>query len=269
MERLGEADLADCLALSAAAGWNQVAADWRLFLGEGLVWGVRAGREATVLASAALLPFPPDAAWIAMVLTLPAARGRGLATRLMAEAIAEAERRGLPPSLDATPAGEPVYRRLGFADGPALMRWRRPGAAPARPSPAARAAPGLEEIAARDGAASGLRRRTVLASLLARGPVAVTPRAFGLSRDGRTAWQVGPVVAEDDGAAAEALGAVVAALPPGDAVVVDLLEGHAAAERALRRGGFVPERPFRRMSLGRPPATDRARYVAAAGPEFG
>jgi GNAT superfamily N-acetyltransferase len=49
------------------------------------------------------------------VATDPAHRGHGLASRLMAAALLDARERGLTgSSLQASPMGEPIYRRLGF-----------------------------------------------------------------------------------------------------------------------------------------------------------
>ena len=53
--RLAAAELPDAEALVAQAGWNQVAADWRIFLEFGTVYAVRA--EGRVVATAATLPY--------------------------------------------------------------------------------------------------------------------------------------------------------------------------------------------------------------------
>src|SRR6185295_7866145 len=50
-QRLAAAELPDAEALVAEAGWNQVAADWRIFLEFGTVYAVRA--EGRVIATAA------------------------------------------------------------------------------------------------------------------------------------------------------------------------------------------------------------------------
>jgi GNAT superfamily N-acetyltransferase len=63
---------------------------------------------------------------IAFVATLPPARGRGLATALMARSLWDARRRGQQTAtLQATKAGYPVYRRLGFRDLGTLQMWER------------------------------------------------------------------------------------------------------------------------------------------------
>ena len=64
--RLDASDAPAGLALSTEAHWNQNEADWRFFLGQGIVFGVR--HRAELVATAALLPYSSGNAWISMVL---------------------------------------------------------------------------------------------------------------------------------------------------------------------------------------------------------
>jgi ribosomal protein S18 acetylase RimI-like enzyme len=58
--------------------------------------------------------------------TLAAARGRGLATGLMRQALLDAHERGCDTtSLQATAMGRPVYRRLGYRDLGVIEMWER------------------------------------------------------------------------------------------------------------------------------------------------
>lgn len=58
------------------------------------------------------------------VATLPAAQGLGVATRLLAVALARARRRGATTtSLQASPKGRPVYARLGYRDLGTMGMW--------------------------------------------------------------------------------------------------------------------------------------------------
>jgi GNAT superfamily N-acetyltransferase len=63
---------------------------------------------------------------ITLVATAEPHRGRGLARAVMWAAVGEARDRGQrTTSLVATPAGEPVYRRMGYRDFGAVEMWER------------------------------------------------------------------------------------------------------------------------------------------------
>lgn len=60
------------------------------------------------------------------VATLPEARGHGIATRLLAAVLREAQGRGLlTTSLQASPSGAKVYAALGYRDLGTLGMWER------------------------------------------------------------------------------------------------------------------------------------------------
>jgi GNAT superfamily N-acetyltransferase len=75
------------------------------------------------------------------VATAESARGRGLSTALMRQALHDARQRGCETStLQATKLGAPIYRRCGYEDFGALGMWElRPAelADDAAPKPAA------------------------------------------------------------------------------------------------------------------------------------
>src|SRR5690606_35757290 len=109
------AELDQAETLVREAGWNQVAADWRIFFDLGSVYAVRnsAGR---VVATAATLPHGRHFAWISMVLVAADYRRQGLARRLLDRCVRDLMAKGLVPILDATPAGRTVYSGIGFED---------------------------------------------------------------------------------------------------------------------------------------------------------
>ena len=295
---LGVADVPAAAPLSAEAGWNQTAADWRLMMTLGEVIGVRdaGGRLA---ASALALPFDGPFAWISMVLVTVAHRRRGIATALMAHCMTRIDALGLVPVLDATDAGRRVYGPLGFQPVHGLQRLRAERSEPGAPGPGRRhprrlrmeriveAAPRadvtvrpIEErdwaaIEALDRRAFGAGRMALLRHLGARRParamVASGPAGvagFVLARDGREALQVGPVVAGDPATAAALTAAALTGA--GGPVCVDAIEGHGAYAAWLADAGFVTQRGFTRMILGRPaPFGDPGLVYAAAGPELG
>ncbi|GGG35698.1 acetyltransferase [Caldovatus sediminis] len=281
---LERADLPRAAALSALIGWNQTAADWALFLRHGAARALDDGDPAALAATAAIISYGAEVAWIAMVLVRPDRRRQGLATALMRWAVESL--RGVPcVGLDATPAGREVYRRLGFRDAWGFRRWALPEALPAEPGVPLRP---LREadwpaLCALDAAAFGAPREALLRDFAARMPraawVAVdaadAPRGFVLARDGLRSPQLGPLIAPDEATARALMAAALAALPPPAApgaarAVADLRDAAAGVAAWCAAHGAVAQRPFTRMVLdAAAPPGDPAPLVAVAGPEFG
>jgi GNAT superfamily N-acetyltransferase len=72
-----------------------------------------------------ILPVEGDAC-VLLVATVPEARGRGLAARLMQRALWDAREAGCDLStLQATKLGEPVYARMGYRRHGALQMWEK------------------------------------------------------------------------------------------------------------------------------------------------
>ena len=121
---LTPAEFDDVAALVREARWNQLAADWRIFIARGRVYAVQTD-EGRIVATTATLPYGSRFAWISMVLVAGEFRRRGLATRLMRWAMDDLAAARLVPVLDATPDGREVYRRLGFQDSWGFQRLAR------------------------------------------------------------------------------------------------------------------------------------------------
>lgn len=258
-------------ALVEASGWNQTAHDWRLFERLGTIHVVR-GDGGAIVASGAVLPMA-GAAWISMILVLPAARGRGLGRAVFARCLRQVEEAGRVAMLDATPQGEPLYASFGFAPLWRLTRWQREAFGAAFAALSADKPP-VEALAALDAEALGVERRPVLAELLAREDSRClrSGLAFGLVRAGRTAHHVGPLLSAHEDTAAALLRDAVRGL--GGRIYVDVPDGRPAIAQALRQAGFAPQRGFARMALAtRPgaavPLGQPAFIHAIAGPEFG
>jgi GNAT superfamily N-acetyltransferase len=279
-EPLTAADAEGALPLSAEAGWNQTAADWAFMLREGRGIGVRDGAGRWV-GSALALPLGERLSWIGMVLVAKHARRRGIGTRLLRRTIDEVRDAGRIAGLDATELGRPVYLPLGFRDLYTISRLRIETPAPAASTPAGctirpLVAADLPALAAFDAPRSGMRRSHVLAYLFREAPErALIAEAGGgivgfvLGRPGRIAFQVGPVVADDE---AIAMALVSAALTHLDGpAMIDVPDAHADLRAWLDRHGAVRERGFTRMTLGAPPPglTNPRAVFALAGPELG
>jgi GNAT superfamily N-acetyltransferase len=277
IERLAPADLADAEALVAEAGWNQVAADWRIFLDFGTAYAVRAGGR--VIATAATLPYG-RCAWISMVLVSAEHRRQGLATRLLHRCISDIKASGLVPVLDATPAGARVYAPLGFE-----VAWGFARLAAQRCSIEVPQTDGIaiqpidagmwDALCAYDATIFGADRSDVLARMRGRLPASNLFAQRGgriagmlLGRDGRTSAHLGPLIAEDDAVAQALLGQALRAI--GGPVYIDLADAKGAVHGWLEASGFSAQRPFTRMLLGRRESfDDGSRTYAVIGPEFG
>lgn len=122
IRQLGPADVEAGLRLSAEAGWNQTADDWRFMIGFGRAIGAdEPGRG--LVASALVLPLGLRLSWLSMVLVARDRRRLGLGTTLLRRCIAAVQATRATPGLDATEQGRPVYGPLGFRDLYPISRW--------------------------------------------------------------------------------------------------------------------------------------------------
>lgn len=277
---LGVADLDAVQQLSFEAGWNQVEADWRIFLELGHLYGVD-GPAGALRATGATLPLGREFGWISMIIVTAGARHRGLAAQLVLYGIEDLAAQGLVPGLDATPAGREVYARLGFRDTWPITRLVRPGTGRVQGAvgdiaPELRAAGlrDLDAVAALDHRAFGTERRAVIARLIERAPqlavVGWTPGSAGflLGRFGHTATQLGPVVASEPAVALSMIDYAVARAP--GPFVLDLVDLRPGLRAALEGRGFTAQRTFSRMVYRRAePFGDPNFAIAIAGPELG
>jgi len=280
VSRLRDDELDGAQALVAEAGWNQVAADWRIFLDLGTVYAMR-GAAGQLVATAATLPYGDRFAWISMVLVAGDHRRRGLATRLLRRSLDDLVGTNLVPVLDATADGRSIYRALGFEDAWGFHRWAR--RAPRSHEPMTADGLAIEPVsdavwpalvrydaqvfgADRGPVLSGLRGRPSTAGLCARRHGEIV--GFVLGRDGRSASALGPLIADDDAIARTLLSRALATTA--GPVCIDLADAKSGVAAWLRSVGFAPQRPFTRMLHRRHKSFDDiARTFAVAGPEFG
>ncbi|MEO5843225.1 MAG: GNAT family N-acetyltransferase [Caldimonas sp.] len=274
IERLAACDVAGGLALSDAAGWNQSADDWSIFIGAGAAFGLRDERAALV-ATAAALPYDSGTGWVSMVLVDAAHRHRGIASQLVDACVVSLRECGRTPVLDATPAGAAVYAKIGFVEGFAFERWKGEGAAAhagAADAVVVAAAAHVETMIALDRTAGGVDRGLLWRAFLDRPSTSawLTARSdgFALRRAGRRATQVGPIVAANDDDALALLAAALAGAAGG--ILIDVPVHRTALTADLARRGYTRQRSFVRMALGDVrAAAARADVFALAGPEFG
>ncbi|HWH09319.1 MAG TPA: GNAT family N-acetyltransferase, partial [Candidatus Thermoplasmatota archaeon] len=214
----------------------------------------------------------PALAWVGGPAVLPAWRGRGAGRALLDAALARAA--GAPVvGLDATPEVERLCAKAGFRAASRATRWRRAAGAP-RPAPGGRhsvhpiSLSEAMEIAEYDLPRFGAKRlRALLAVLhgfpwtafMARDRRTGDVTGFGLGHE----RAIGPLVADDDGAAAALLAACEMAGAPPTLLAPD---DHAGARRVLEAAGWTPEGPAttRMLRSGGLPGRPEAVYGLAA-----
>jgi GNAT superfamily N-acetyltransferase len=263
---LGVRDAPAGLLLSTEAHWNQNEADWRFFLREGTVFGVRDGKQ--LVATAALLPYAAGNAWISMVLVTANWQRRGFATRLVDACLNAATKQGLTTWLDATPAGANVYGPLGFTPTLQLRRLRLqvPQGVSAVPSLSDTS---VADFIARDARAMGFDRSLLLTEFGGRAGsrIVCLGDAVALARDGRTARHIGPIFAETHESALALVDAI--ARSEQGPWLLDAVHSQEDFLRGLTDTGWTIERPFQRMRFGRATMIAAELPFAVAGPEFG
>ena len=269
-------DIAAGLLLCRASRWNQTEQDWRFFLTAAPHGALVAEEGGRVIGTVATLPYG-SFTWVSMVLVDPVARGRHVGTTLLQRGLAlvgpEATAR-----LDATPAGEGLYRKLGFAGEYRLARWFLDVTPPSAPRTGARpiAPADWPAIRERDLDAFGASRLGLLQRLAGEAPeyARVVSRGghvhgYVFGRHGHNREHLGPLVADDADTAAALLDSVLTAQPT-RRFYLDVPDDRQEWRDILTAMGFALERPFLRMHRGplTTPGQPSAVY-AIAGPEFG
>lgn len=268
-------DVATAHRLSREAGWNQTEAEWRLLLELNPGRFVAATVDGRVVGTGGAACYDAELAWVCMILVEPQWRGCGVGRRLVEDVldrVGDVARVGL----DATPAGRPVYLRLGFEEAFPLVRMAAPATETARaPGDATpMRAEDLEAVLRMDREVFGADRAAVLRWAFVRSgawwlQVAGEAAAYGFLRDGQHSRHLGPIVARD---VESATAVVTAALAAGDGrpLLVDVPARAANWREALEGLGFREQRALLRMFRqgARPPGDPRLQ-MAILGPEFG
>jgi GNAT superfamily N-acetyltransferase len=220
-ESFSEADIEAAHALSLEIRWPHRAEDWRLAARMGRGFVVKDGTR--LVGTALCWPWSEHGATLGLVIVAPDQQGRGIGRMLM-ERLLDA----LGPRmtvLHATPAGQPLYEKLGFKAIGLLHQHQGSDfrVEPVEPPPGER----LRALEARDTArvialasrASGLDRGALLTELLdvSQGVVLVGGEhaekilGFALLRPFGRGHAIGPVaVAGDDGQCMQRAQALIA-----------------------------------------------------------
>jgi GNAT superfamily N-acetyltransferase len=274
VEALASLDAASAAMLESLvvdSGWNQTHDYWALFAQQGVVQVVR-DESGRIVASGAVLPLEPGAAWISMILVAPALRSQGLGRKVFEQCLRTVQASGRVAMLDATPAGEKLYAQFNFAPQWQLSRWQRQANSPSKQSAPPPPPPStqIDALAALDEMALGLNRSKMLGQFSARRGACLVrhSQACSLVRAGRFARHIGPLLAPDEASAVQLLREV--ADSDASALLIDVPDERPLMHQQLAASGFERIRSFTRMSLGEPVPHGRLPFIhAIAGPEYG
>lgn len=274
------AHLPGALRLSQLAGWNQRLEDWQLLRALNPQGAFVICDRERVAGTVTAVQYSGRVSWIGMVLVDPDYRGRGLASRLMQAAIKSVT--GLATiQLDATPDGEPVYRRIGFTDTFKLCRMTGVPKHAGQPAGTAGGLRPMREadlpvVAGWDALVIGANRLELLAGLLRMAPEyawVVEGRdsldGFVMGRHGLQFEHIGPFMARTIKAGTHLLEAVLT--QTGECpIVMDIADQAVEWRQHVEALGLEVQRPFTRMFLGTSPiAPPYGEMLAIAGPELG
>jgi ribosomal protein S18 acetylase RimI-like enzyme len=273
-------DLPDALDLVEAVGWNQTARDWNLFLTGKNNTSLVAEAEGQIVGTVASIQYGREVAWISMMIVAEAFRGRGISKLLLNTLIGRLRSHASGTiKLDATPAGRPVYLKLGFREEYVIHRFIHDRL------PEPKHLPGhdlVHSLTRQDRLAAikldrhifGAERQALVDRLHNESPACVIKRedqiaAYAFGRKGRMYDQIGPVGGERFEDIRPLLSVFMQALA-GRAVVVDVPADKTALIEWLRELGFVHQRFLYRMFLEKNRAPGRLESLyCIAGPEFG
>jgi GNAT superfamily N-acetyltransferase len=269
-------DIPAGMRLKDLAGWNQTPADWRCFLESSPQGCFAAEVDGKVVGTAATIVYEERFAWIGMVLVDPEFRGRGIGTRLLQKTIEHLDAIGIRTmKLDATPAGRPIYQKLGFEEEYEIERWLLKRSAPGAQPPAVQQ-PVSDRVLTLDRKVFGADRSPLLRSLAAENPdfALVAERdgeimGYTFGRRGTLADHLGPWMARDEETAAGLLDEFLGRSRR-VSVFVDVLKDRRFAGELLAERGFKVSRPLTRMVRGPNDNPGRPELLCAIlGPEFG
>jgi GNAT superfamily N-acetyltransferase len=273
-------DIDSAMKLSVAAGWNQTEKDWKLLVDNIDNVCLLAESGDNVIGTTTAINYANEIAWIGMVLVDKEYQGQGISKSLLAHLFKKSGH-FKSVKLDATPAGQQVYKKLDFIDEYRIVRLTNTAVKNLPPVdddiwPEPVDSQDIREIIELDEFIFGANRAQLITSLVNEypGKAWLLKRnnhitGFALGRDGNKYHQVGPVIASTTPEAKILITKAVNALSD-QSVVVDVLADKDDLLDWLYANGFINQRHFTRMYKKENllPGITSKQYLIA-GPEFG
>ncbi len=273
-------DMKGLMQLKNAEGWNQIEKDWALLINYQDSVNLVAVLDDRIIGTVTAINYANTVVWIGMMLVEREYRGRGISKLLLEEVIRKLERCE-SIKLDATPAGRPVYLKLGFIHEYRLYRMANPSVSKISPKNSfveteEMNSADIPEVAQFDEKVFGADRTALILRTYENYPelawlIRENNRVVGfcLGKRGLDFTQIGPAYASSEKGAKALIRSAINQLNK-QAVVVYILSDKTETESWLTANGFTSQRPLDRMYLNHNPHPGiiEKQYLIC-GPELG
>ena len=273
-------DIVYAMKLSNAEGWNQTEKDWKLLIESPQNVCLLAEYNKKIIGTTTAMNYANQIAWIGMVLVAKECRGQGVSKLLLTNVLKKLESFA-SIKLDATPAGQQVYKKFDFKDEYLITRvvtGSMPNLAFKDDTTIVESIglKDIEEIIALDEHVFGTNRRQLIESLIIRCPHKAwllkrnnSISGFALGREGNKYHHVGPVFGSTINDVKMLIRKALKEIN-NQPVVIDVLNKKEDLINWLNSIGFTMQRHFVRMYKKENsfPGIVNKQYLIC-GPEFG
>ena len=273
-------DIVYAMKLSNAEGWNQTEKDWKLLIESPQNVCLLAEYNKKIIGTTTAMNYANQIAWIGMVLVAKECRGQGVSKLLLTNVLKKLESFA-SIKLDATPAGQQVYKKFDFKDEYLITRVVSVSMKNLSFDDDTILAESIrlkdiEEIIALDERVFGTNRRQLIEWLIKQYPRKAwllkrnnSIAGFALGRAGNKYHQVGPVFGSTINDVKMLIGKALKGLI-NQPVVIDVLYEKQDLINWLNSIGFTMQRQFVRMYKKENlfPGIVNKQYLIC-GPEFG
>jgi len=274
-------DITGAMKLSAAEGWNQTENDWRFLIENPRNIVVVAECSNTIIGTTTAMNYSASVAWIGMVLVDNEFRGQGVSRSLLTNILKKLSS-FKSVKLDATPAGQNVYKKFDFRNEFEIVRMTNLSIEkisvqndekifPERIEPGL-----LKKIIDFDKNIFGINRSWLIKYLLSQYPQKAwmikrnnAIAGIALGRAGNKYHHIGPVFAQNINDVKSLIASAANELKH-QPIVADVLFDKKDLISWLNTNGFTVQRKFVRMYKGENLFSGNAgNQYLICGPEFG
>ena len=276
-------DLKAVMQIKNAENWNQTEEDWLFLLHSNPEYCLVALIENQVIGTVTTINYQNKVAWIGMMLVAIDFRGMGI-SKLLLNTLIHKLKDCASIKLDATPAGIPVYKKLGFVEEYEISRMISTSlrikvddlqsGAIYNLSPLSKGE--LSNITSLDASLFGVNRSSLFQFLLgSRKEICLQIKegnqlkGYVLGRNGSNYIQIGPLMSYSTQSAQKLLYGVFKSIK-NQALVIDVLSDKTELKEWLLSLGFTNQRSFSRMYLKSNGYAGKVEtQYAISGPELG